>query len=421
MVLELIASGLSVVASVASICRNQRAQQAGGGDGELEVSLRAVQARVAALEGRMAQAEPGGDTTAVLGAYEELLNVLRGSRHFSGLLEFLPTDYGTWKLVRRNTSILRDPEGEFGDPSGEQVYIDHKGRVENVEHKQAGEIPELPGACRCKDRIDIREIVAFETVCAMIARRGPGNPVRWLDLCCGNGNVLGQIRQALGESCGAVEYHGVDLDLRHIEECRDVIRSNELADHLAAVDVGVHDVSNRLSELGKKFDIVTLLNVLHELPPFDIYRVIGNAVERCKRGGVVLIVDMCALPHLEWRAITWSRELLARLVSPLFGSPGRAITVQHAIPVSIYPRTVDVVSVKLPRSSVNSELLSGRRTSARTSRLQRLVRDCLEEKRRELSEAISVGGQSGGLRSHNRDLQRRLWEFWAVSDALDKG
>ncbi len=369
--------------------------------------------------------------------YDSLLEVLQGNRHYSSRLELQPTDYGTWKVVRvppqeRKSTILRDPEGEYKDTFEEIVEIDSSGKIysSNDRSKDDDLIPELPEACRCKDRIDIREILAFHTIEDIISRRKSNRPIRWLDICCGNGNILTHIRTALGRECSSIEYYGVDLDLKHIKECEKVIKENNLDNYLASSPiVQVHDIRNHLQKW-KQFDLVTLLNVLHEIPPFYVYDVIRNALDRCKYSGMVLIVDMCPLPHLEWKAITWPRQNLEDLISPLLKKNDAIypVEVEGPIHANVFPRTVNVLSLAIRKSKIDMrQLPSTPRTVVNEGSFQNIIENCLSRKKRELSaEILDVYSSDPASSTKDRmklgrskQLQKLLWEYWAVSEAID--
>lgn len=313
-------------------------------------------------------------------------------------------------LLRPSPAVLQDPDGEFGGVSAR--------------------FPEYPAAYRCKDRIDVREIIAFQTVVELIERRQSSGPIKWLDLCCGRGNVLKHITTTLGELSRRVKYYGVDINLEHRNECQETIRKMGLNDHLAAPpQVFVGDILKPWNmDQGTQFDIVTLLNVLHEIPPFSIYSVLRNALDRCKYTGLVLIVDMCSLPRLEWQAITWQKEHLLNLMSPLLKQNKGVSLVQHSIPISIYPRRVDVWALRLRKSIVRTRVFPKWEWREKDTKHRNIVKSYLLRKKTGLSEQIeTICRDTGELlvvgkeKAENENLRKLLLEYWAVSEALSSG
>ena len=118
---EIITIGLSIIASVTTLLREQSSRDR---DNELATALRRVESRIAVLEQELAKPYDSRNDESYLAAYNALLEVLRESRHYSSYLQFIPTDYGTWKLVRKKTTILRDPEGEYYSIPEQLLNID---------------------------------------------------------------------------------------------------------------------------------------------------------------------------------------------------------------------------------------------------------------------------------------------------------
>ncbi len=363
MLFEILSGSIGAIAGVTTILRNLEAQSRQETASNILYSVNEIENRVNILENEISgRPRPWSKVDeALLGShYDSLLRVLKGNHHYSSRLELQPTDYGTWRVVRlppqeRKSTILRDPEGEYKDTFEETAEIDDSGKIHSSNEYSENDdwIPEFPEACRCKDHIEVREILAFHTAGDMISRRKSTNtPIRWLDICCGNGNILTNIRTSLPRNCSSIEYYGVDFDRKYIRECEKAIKDNNLDTHLASKPkLHIQDIQNPLPRWNQ-FDFVTLLNVLHEIPPFHIYDVIRNALDRCKYSGMVFIVDMCPLPHLEWKAITWSSQDLEDLISPLLKRNNTICPVEGSITINIYPRKVNILSLAIRKSKI---------------------------------------------------------------------
>jgi hypothetical protein len=113
MVIEIISSGLAIIASVTTILQNQERQDVERA--ETRAFLDQIQQRVRELEDETSRTlQTGRNGAGLLSSYNALLEAIRSNAHYASRLEFRPTDHGTWVLVRRKSTTLRDPEGEYG-------------------------------------------------------------------------------------------------------------------------------------------------------------------------------------------------------------------------------------------------------------------------------------------------------------------
>lgn len=108
--IELIAAGLSAIASVSTILRNHNQSSC---DSELSDHIQAVESRVASLQAALEAERSGPPSGATLARFNELVRRLRSDEYYGSRLEFHPTGYGTWRLVAIKPTILRDPHGEY--------------------------------------------------------------------------------------------------------------------------------------------------------------------------------------------------------------------------------------------------------------------------------------------------------------------
>lgn len=116
--LETVLAGLGVVASVASMLQQRRAQEEAA---EVNRSIEVVEEQVGRVRQELRTWRGGGrGRERVMENYNRLVHLLQQDRYFGQQLEFIPTEYGTWRLVARGargrtrkSTILRDPQGEF--------------------------------------------------------------------------------------------------------------------------------------------------------------------------------------------------------------------------------------------------------------------------------------------------------------------
>lgn len=291
----------------------------------------------------------------------------------------------------------------------------------NNKSKKNHWLPEFPNACRCKNRIDIREIVAFESIREIIRTGKKRSTVKWLDLCCGNGNILLQVKKSMGRSATQIEYFGFDIDKNNIDECEKIIHLEELDKCLAGINLDVVNLDTSPIPGDNKFDIITLLNVMHEINPFGIYPLLKNALQRCKRNGVLLIVDMINLPHLEWSAITWSGNTLADLLS-YFIKDENIICLDQTLTIPTYQRAVDIFSLKLNRKDIDEGIFFNWESKKEENKRKKIIIHCLEKKKQMLSQQLKrIYIEREHIVSSKEDWESKiskiLWEYWAVCES----
>ncbi len=113
---ETILTGISIVVGVANVLSEQRAA---ADKSELEHGLAKVNQRISALHAEISDYHAGKSTQeTVLASYKTLIGILRENMDFNRELIFLPTDYGTYKILRRRKSshgrlVIRDSNGVY--------------------------------------------------------------------------------------------------------------------------------------------------------------------------------------------------------------------------------------------------------------------------------------------------------------------
>jgi 2-polyprenyl-3-methyl-5-hydroxy-6-metoxy-1,4-benzoquinol methylase len=122
-----------------------------------------------------------------------------------------------------------------------------------------------------------------------IATRVPiGSDV--FDIGCGSGLLVNSLIAAGRIATGA----GVDANARAIAAAKNV------AVKLKA-DLEFRACSDPRSWPQRHFDVVTMIDVMHHIPPAMQLTFFDEAIRRIKPGGVLLYKDMCLEPR--WRAI----------------------------------------------------------------------------------------------------------------------
>ena len=112
MLFEVIIGSIGAAASVTVLLKNILELLTEKDKKETEESIQDVQNRIDELEKQLSS--QANDKT-LLESYDSFLHILRENRYASHL-KFIPTDHGTWKVMcKKKRTILRDPEGEYGN------------------------------------------------------------------------------------------------------------------------------------------------------------------------------------------------------------------------------------------------------------------------------------------------------------------
>jgi SAM-dependent methyltransferase len=431
MPIDTVFAGISALCAVVNLLRRQ---EAGCQNTQLLAALDQIDLRLAAI-GRQLE---GVDRTvpppiAVVRRFNAVVNTVRMRPGFRRHLIFRKRRDGTWVVsLKPKASILRDPRGEYALEAGANeeprraldprfIKVDPFGQLYRASDSL---LPECRSGCRCKDQIDVREVIALTHLKELLESRQlrkRKKPLRWLDLCCGKGSILHHLPSALAGLCKHLEYCGVDIEPDHIRICKATAKKDGLKGQLAGISFVTHDVRRPLEASLGAFDFVTLLNVLHEIEPRHLYNVLAFAVRRCAPHGKLLLIDMAQLPHLEWNAICWPKGHLERLISPLFRVGHSAVASSDPTHVVTFNRSVEIVSLTMRKRALNKATLQPVSTAAR-KRFQQNVRKTLKAMQAEASNAIQdtydrAQDPTKELKSPP-DLRQLLWRYWAITEAL---
>lgn len=103
-----------------------------------------------------------------------------------------------------------------------------------------------------------------------------------LEVGCGTGNLQIQIAKAFP----AARCAGIDIDPTGIQCARDAVRQAGLSDRITLIEGDIADAVQSQS-----FDVVVMVEVLHEIGPDIRPRVVAGCANALRRGGWLVIVD----------------------------------------------------------------------------------------------------------------------------------
>jgi len=113
---------------------------------------------------------------------------------------------------------------------------------------------------------------------------------KFLDIGCGNGNLIVQFANAFGNS----KFVGINPDVHGIEAAKATISKMGLEERVTVENIGGEKISYK-----DEFDLVSMVVTLHEIPPDIRESVVEKAYQALKSGGYIMILDFPYPSNLE--------------------------------------------------------------------------------------------------------------------------
>jgi SAM-dependent methyltransferase len=130
-----------------------------------------------------------------------------------------------------------------------------------------------------------------------VRHANPDAVMHWLDVCCGTGDYLKVFPELLPDESlrKRIYYTGYDLHNIFLRECRK---------NMACIDLAGRTKCGELPDLraildNDRFNAITLVNALHELPSTIIPQLLLDIVEVLRGDGFLFVFDVATLPHEE--------------------------------------------------------------------------------------------------------------------------
>ncbi len=111
--------------------------------------------------------------------------------------------------------------------------------------------------------------------------------VKFLDIGCGNGNLITQLAPAFPNS----QFSGVNPDIYGIEVAKNKISQLGLDERVFVDNIGGHEISYK-----DEFDMISMVMTLHEILPNVRPQAMENAYQALKSEGWLLILDFPPYP-----------------------------------------------------------------------------------------------------------------------------
>lgn len=240
--------------------------------------------------------------------------------------------------------------------------------------------------------------------------------VTWLDLACGEGQILtGLEGRFQEEDRKKIAYTGVDRKDVYALKTQKIASASGLQS--TAVKIGILSSLDQVLS-GEIFDFITLINAIHEVNPNDLAAVLVDAVLRLGPNGVLYVYDMESIEPSELGAVAWSAgefQCIVQAMLSAFGVTGYTARVQHW-----NHRTKNGWSLALYRQhlGISPEAGAVRQTAeaATKHKVIELLNAKLSTCKSVLENLTSYGPETADEQSAEVTL---LYDFWAVSRALE--
>ena len=140
--------------------------------------------------------------------------------------------------------------------------------------------------------------------------------VNWLDIGCGQGHPILHLDNCIDEDFqNKINYFGVDLKQDYVQMVRK--KCSQL--NLKSNDVKVVELSNISSKfIDKKFDFITLINIIHELNPRILSEILIWSILHLNNDGVIYVHDLEKLEKPEFGAITYTNNEIRKILNELY-------------------------------------------------------------------------------------------------------
>jgi hypothetical protein len=137
---------------------------------------------------------------------------------------------------------------------------------------------------------------------------------RWLDLCCGKGQIIVNLEDTFPENIRKkIEYHFHDGNSKYL------ITAQKKAEDLKFKQVQVyHSEIEKMSAIIPQelhHDFITIINSIHELSPFFLPVLFFECLIRLSNTGTLYVYDMVTINPLELGSVTWTRDEIQEMVT----------------------------------------------------------------------------------------------------------
>jgi len=238
---------------------------------------------------------------------------------------------------------------------------------------------------------------------------------RWLDLACGKGQIITQLEKNLDEkSIAKIEYFGYDIKAENIK----IVEKKASTLKLKSFNFNIGEISNFpiVYSIGEKFDLITLINTIHEITPAIISSLLFQSLIRLNSTGCLFIYDMEKLPDPELGAITWKKTEFEEIVKAFLENIG----INDNPPSGQWPHSSCMGwNIQLKREYLDIDIeriIENKNTILENtnSTIEKIIDRKVENYRKTLESLTSFGPEN---MEEKNQIVEYLYGFWAITRA----
>jgi ubiquinone/menaquinone biosynthesis C-methylase UbiE len=252
--------------------------------------------------------------------------------------------------------------------------------------------------------------------------------ITWLDLACGQGQILNQLGDNLDKSYRSkIDLHLIDLNNGSLREASNIAEKL----NLSTVTSEVADLSTYCSDKLKEntFSYITFINTFHEIQPKEIAGVLISCIVALQDDGIFYMFDQEELPNKELGAITWSSVDVSGMLNDYF----KECDIDYIVYANKWNHTaISSWSIQIPKKHLGNG--NNKNLIQKKSFLENCIKERLEFKAKSTKKALlslTKFGDSGQIeedpdnnpekyskREADNKIQN-LYDYWALNLALE--
>lgn len=243
-------------------------------------------------------------------------------------------------------------------------------------------------------------------------------PLNWLDLACGRGQIILGLDHNLSDGARAqINFTAYEINQDYARETRKI--AADLG--FATLEIKVGDLAdfNKLLSDDFLFDFITLTNTVHEVFPQNLSKLLVDSILRLNNRGTLFIYDMEQINPPELGAIPWNRDEVRSMIRTVLDELGAT---NYKPEVGFWKhRSCNAWNVQLERQYIS--ILKANILSKRTNAIDKctdtiitLLKNKLELCKKSLEILTLCKANTFG---EKKEKERYVYEFWAISRALE--
>lgn len=238
---------------------------------------------------------------------------------------------------------------------------------------------------------------------------------KWLDLACGQGQILLQ----LGDNLDSTFRNKISLSLVDINNgaLREAVTVAEDLD-LKSINEDVNDICEFcLKKIEpEKFHFISFVNSLHEIKPKEIAFIFVKSIIGLQPDGILYLFDQESLPYndLELGAITWTSFEIVQIFNDFF----EKCSINYNLSPNKWNHTENSSwSLQILRKKIEIE---NKKLDKSIPIMESIIKNILSSKLETIKKALQSSTKTGKSTDIEEHYQiSNLYDFWSLSRAME--